>query len=112
MATYASLTTEQKDILQHFVNALVRPAMGEVARMENHLSALNDDYNVQSSAIMALLDSDAVIIPNESGLSGTASLTKGEVITLVSYAQGILGYNTSGHRQNYVKAAGAENTIG
>lgn len=112
MATYAELTVGQKATLQHFVNVLVRPSMGELARVNNHLAALDADYNAQASAILATLTGSEVI-PNESGLAGAAALTKDQVVTLVSYAQGVLtNYNTSGHRGNYVLAAGAENTIG
>ncbi|MHC4464469.1 MAG: hypothetical protein ACYS30_24015 [Planctomycetota bacterium] len=112
MALFSELTAEQQAILQHYVDVLIRPVMGELARVNNHLAAVNTDYNAQSSAILSLLDTGAVI-PNGSGLAGTATLDKEDVITLTSYAQGVLtNYNTAGHRENFVKAAGAENTIG
>lgn len=110
MATYASLTTEQKNVLGNF-DTLLRAAAGDVAKMCNLLDALNADYNVQTSAILASLDSDGVIIPSNSGLDGKGTLTRGEMITLVSYVQGILAFNSTAHRQNYAKAAGAANLI-
>ncbi len=112
MAAFVDLTSEQQAILQHYVDVLIRPVMGELARVNNHFGATDSDYNAQSSAILALLTTGEEI-PNGSGLAGTAVLDKEDVLTMTSYVQNILtSYNTSGHRQNFVKAAGAENTIG
>ena len=111
MSQFADLTTEQQTILQHYVDRLLRPAMGELGRFGVRLEAVNDDYLVQSSTILALLDTGAEI-PNSSGLAGSAVLDKEDVTTLTSYVQGVLAFNTAGHRQNMAKAAGAENTIG
>ena len=112
MATWAELTTEEQGIVQNYVDTLIRPTMGELARVNNHLDAANTDYLAQASAILATLTGTEEI-PNGSGLAGSAVLTANEVITLTSYAQGILtNYNTSGHRQNYALAAGAINLIG
>lgn len=113
MATFDGLTAEQKAQLQSMVNELLRPAMGELARVCNHLAALDTNYNALGSGILALLDDNDVVVTNESGLAGAASLTKGDIITMVAYAQGVLtNYNTTGHRQNFAKAAGAANLIG
>ena len=111
MATYAELTTEQKSILDAFVG-MVRSWSGEQARTNNHGEAINDDYNAQVSAIITTLDAGA-LVPNESGLSGAASLTKEDIISIVSHIQGVqTSYNTSGHRQLWTKASGAANLIG
>ena len=112
MAWPGSLDAAEQAIVIHYVDQLIRPSMGELARVNNHLDAANNDYNAQASALLATLTGTDEI-PNQAGLAGTAVLTKDEVITLTSYLQGVLtNYNTAGHRQNYVKAAGAENTIG
>lgn len=111
MALWTELTAEQQNTILHYVDTLVRPIMGELAVTLNHLEAANDDYLAQASAALALLDGIEEV-PDNSGLAGTAILTKDEVVTLTSYIQGVLAYNTAGHRQNYVKAAGATNTIG
>jgi len=118
MATYASLTQEQKDILQASTN-LVRAWSGEQARTNNHADAINNDYNAQTITIGNLLDAGE-IIPNTSGLSGAASLTIEEYTTLISHIQNILlnmsshtaGFNTAFLRQAWTKAVGAENMIG
>lgn len=115
MATYASLTVEQKSILADFSN-LVRAWTGEQARTNNHADAINSSYNAQVSAILGLVDSGEVI-PNASGLAGAASLTQAETVTLVSHLQNILtdmsshvaGFNTDALRQTWAKAAGASN---
>ena len=111
MATYDSLTTEQKNILQSFTN-FVRAWCGEQARTNNHGGAANVDYNAQASAIIASLDAEE-IIPNTSGLAGAASIAKEDLISTVSHIQGIeTNYNTSGHRQLWDKMAGTSNLIG
>lgn len=118
MALYSELTQEQQDILQNMTN-LCRSWAGEVARTNNHGEAINTTYNAQVSTILSSLDAGQ-IIPNISGLDGAASLTKEEVITLVSHIQNMLtdmsshtsGFNTASLRQAWAKAAGAENLIG
>lgn len=111
MATYASLTTEQKALVQSFLNN-VRAWAGEQARVNNHGDALNTTYTAQVSAVLALLD-DAAIIPNTSGLAGSSDTNENDLISTVAHIQGILtSYNTSGHRQLWVKLCGAANLIG
>jgi len=118
MATYASLTQEQKDIVQAYVN-FARAWAGEQARTNNHGEAANDDWNAQINTIVGSLDTGEVI-PNTSGLAGAASLTKEEVTTLTSHLQNMQtdmsshtgGFNTTTLRQAWIKAAGAANMIG
>ncbi len=118
MATYASLTTEQKNILAAFTNNL-RAWCGEMARTNNHADASNTSYNSFVTTILSSLDAGE-IVPNTSGLPGAQSLTKEEVITLVSHQQNMLtdmsthtgGFNTATLRQTWSKAAGAANLIG
>lgn len=118
MGTYADLTTEQQNILQDMIN-LCRAWAGEQARVNNHGEAINTAYNAQVSTILGLVDG-AEVIPNVSGLGGAASLTKNEVITLVSHIQNIQtdmsshtnGFNTEALRQVWSMAAGAVNLIG
>ena len=118
MALYTDLTTEQQNILQDFTN-LCRAWAGEQARVNNHGDAINTTYNAQVVTILSSLDTGEVI-PQTSGLAGSASLTKEEVTTLVSHIQNMLtdmsthtsGFNTSTLRQAWAKAAGATNMIG
>lgn len=118
MATYDSLSQEEKDLLAAYTN-LIRSWSGEQARSNNHADAINDDWNAQIVTIVGSLDAGEVI-PNASGLSGSASLTEAEVTTLTSHVQNILldmsthtsGFNTSTLRQAWTKAAGATNMIG
>lgn len=111
MATYNSLTTEQKNILQGFLN-FTRAWCGEQARCNNHGDVADTDYNAQVSAIISSLDANEVI-PNTSGLAGAASVTKEDLISVVSHVQGILtNYNTSAHRQLWITMAGAGNLVG
>ena len=118
MATYASLTTEQKNILQDHTN-LLRAWAGEQARTNNHGGAIDSAYNAHVVTILSSLDTGEVI-PQTSGLAGSASLTKEEVTTLTSHVQNMLtdmsthtsGFNTATLRQVWAKATGAANLIG
>jgi hypothetical protein len=118
MTTYANLTNEQKSILQNSLN-LIRAWAGEQARTNNHGEAINDDYNAQTLTVITELDA-LEVIPNTSGLAGAVSITKEEMITLVSHVQNMQadmsthtgGFNTPALRQVWTKAAGAENLIG
>ena len=118
MATYDSLSTEDKAILQNMTN-MCRSWSGEQARTNNHGEAINTTYNAQVVTILSSLDAGEVV-PNTSGLAGAASLTKEQVITLVSHIQNVQtdmsthtnGFNTDGLRQVWAIAAGAENLIG
>lgn len=118
MATYASLTDEQKTLIQSYVT-LVRSWTGEQARGNNHAQAIHDAYNAFALTILNLLDAGEVI-PNSSGLDGAVSLTKDEVTTLSSHVENILsnmsshtaGFDTPALRQIWTKAAGAAHMIG
>lgn len=112
MATYVELTNEQKDVLQTFTN-LVRSWAGEQARVNNHAAAINTQYLAQIQAILVDLDTNE-LIPNTSGLAGAQALTSdSDLVGIVSHLQGVLtNYNTSGHREMWVKACGAANLIG
>lgn len=112
MAQFNELTPEEQVILLHNVDALMRPSAGELARVLNHFQAFDSDYDGQTAAIVAQLDTGAEI-PNQSGLAGTATLDKEDVVQMATQIQAILtAYNTSTHREFYVKLSGAENTIG
>lgn len=107
---WQDLTAEQQGIVAEYVR-LLRAWCGEQARTNNHAEALNDGC-ATVQGILGLLDNDD-IITDGSGLAGSASLTKGEVISLTAHMQGILtNYNTAGHRQMWAKAAGPANLIG
>ncbi len=112
MATYDSLTPEQKDILGALTTQL-RAFAGEFAKTNTKAEVLVDDWNAQVSAIVASLDAGEVI-PNVSGLAGAASVTKEEVTNLMgtSLVNLLATYNTSGARELYVKLAGPGNVIG
>jgi len=118
MATYASLSQEQKDTIQSFTNNL-RTWAGEQARANRHASAFNDQYNAQASAIVASLDAGEVV-PNTSSLDGAGSVTKEELVSVTAHIQNILadmsshtaGFDTDAIRQLWTKFGGAVNMIG
>ena len=109
MATYASLTAEQKARLSEY-DLLARPLAGELAQLMTRLQACVDLYNNDVSAILTALDNGEVI-PIEGGLADAAQMTDLDHVTLQSYYQGVVTYNSAAHRANYVQAAGAANTV-
>jgi len=107
---YADLTTEQQASLDAWMS-LFRATAGELARVNNHQEVVNTEYNGTISAILGEL-AGVDVIPNASGLDGAEPMTKDQVVTVVSYMQAVLGYNTSAHRANLARAAGERNLIG
>ena len=111
MATYASLTAEQKGILGALTTQ-IRAFAGEFAKTNTKAEVLVDDWNAQVSVIVASLDAGE-IIPNLSGLAGAASITKEELTVLVAtqLSNLLASYNTDSARELYVKLAGPANII-
>lgn len=109
MATWAALTSEQRDVYSVFERDL-RSISGEFQRLLNKMAALDTRYVAQIQAILVDLDNN-VIVPNSSGLAGSSSLdSDAEMVTLVSHCQGALTtYNTAGHQQMRAKACGQAN---
>jgi hypothetical protein len=107
---YADLTAEQKASLDAWM-ALFRATCGELARAMNHCDVVNIEYNGAAGTVMATLENTDTI-PVQGGLTGAEVMTKAEVMTVVSYLQGVIGYNTSAHRGNIAKACGEANLIG
>lgn len=109
MATYASLNEDDKAIVDNTVN-LVRSSAGEIARVFNHLIAIANDTN----AVNLVLSIDAAeVIPNTSGLSGSDSLTRTEVVALYNALNTIRTTNdTTANRAAWSKAAGINGMLG
>ena len=85
MATYASLTEQDKAVLQNGIN-LIRAAAGEICRHFNHQKALGDDQNLIN--IFNSVDATE-IIPNTSGLGGADDMTQKELKDLYTYIGGM-----------------------
>lgn len=113
MAWPGSLTEEEQQSLLSFM-VLLRAQCGEFARQNNHADVVNTEYlgpqNNTDGNLSKLSDTD--VLPVSGGLDGAEPLTKAEVLTLLSYLQGCLAYNTAAHRQVLVKACGETNLIG
>ena len=115
MAWPGTLTAQEQESLLVWVNTLTRPTMGELARVCNHLDTVNVEYNGpqnNTNGNLSKLSGSDVIPVSGSGLEGAEDLTKDQLITLISYAQNVLSYNTAAHRTNYARAAGEGNLIG
>ena len=110
MATYNRLTQEQKDKLAFFTT-LLRGYYGELARFLDGVDDAAVHYQANGiGAILTSLDAGAVI-PNASGLTGSAVLTKEEVQQAVTDMTALMNaYYTNAKRQVYDKMAGPLNT--
>ena len=109
MATYDSLSTEDKAVIDNFTNVM-RSSAGEAGRLMNHLEAIQEDSN--AVAIFTTLDGTEVI-PNMSGLAGADSMTKAELqAVFVDYGTMTTNHNTTAKREAWTKMAGIVNMIG
>lgn len=108
---YADLTQEQRTELQDWLT-IVRPMMGELARVNNHFRVAKTAHSSHVGAILAeLAGSDE--IPNTSGLQGATAITSDELTVILADANAILtAYDTEPKRQLMAKFAGAANLIG
>ncbi len=108
---YTDLTTEQQTQLQDWLT-IVRPMMGELARLNNQFRVAKDAHASHVGAILALLvGSDEV--PNETGLAGATAVTVAELAGILTDANAILTtYDTDAKRQVISKFAGAGNMLG
>ena len=92
MATYDSLSAEDKAVVDNFTNTM-RSSAGEFARLLNHLQAIAEDTN--AVAIFTTLDNTEVI-PNKSGLAGADSATKLELQGVyTNFNTALTSHNTS-----------------
>ena len=111
MATYDSLTVEEKDRLAFFTTQL-RAEYGTLARFLDGVDDLRTHYTAQGiGAIFAKLDAGAVV-PNASGLAGSAPLTKTQWDTAVADMASLLTawWDVAAKRQGYDLMAGPPNT--
>lgn len=111
MATFAQLTPENQAKLNFFVTQL-RAEYGAFARFLDGVDDLRNHYAAQGiAAIIASLDAGAVV-PNASGLAGSAPLTKEQIQTAITDMGSILAvwWDVAAKRQSYDLMAGPPNT--
>jgi len=109
MATYAELSTDDQKVVDNTVN-LIRSSAGEIARLFNHLVAIANDTN----AVNLVLSIDAnETIPNTSGLAGSDTLTRSEVVAIYNALNAIRTANdTAPNRAAWSKASGINAMLG
>lgn len=108
MATYNSLTQEEKDILaawernlRGFANGILATGIIQARTLDAARSATGGAQD-----ILDTLDPGEVI-PNSSGIAGAQNLDTAEMATLITGLTNFLStYDTLGTRQNLAKAAG------
>lgn len=103
MATYASLSEQDKAVVQNTVN-LIRASVGSLGKGWNVIKAIADDTNAVN--LVTSLDA-AEVIPNSSFLAGSDDLTRTEVVALYNLLNSIRTTNdTTANRAAMSKAAG------
>ena len=114
MAQWNELSAEDQTLILDWMNQLLRPVSGELARVLYHLDVVKAAYvgPADIAAVMATLDADA-IIPNSSGLSGAVDIEKQDIDPMLTALNSLLtGYYTAADLQRYVALAGASNVLG
>lgn len=119
MASYESLTAEQKQAIQDLANP-VRSADSLVSRVMILGQAISASWNGGVSDLVNSLD-DGEVIPNTSGLAGAQGVSKADLINSVGYLIDMSdpanntpggGYNTAFHLALRVKFSGINASIG
>lgn len=93
MATYASLTDEQKAIVRDQVNQL-RALSGQIARtiVQGKVVQIAIDADGGLRDIVTSLD-PAEVVPNESGIAGAQSLSRADLAALVAVLDALITAN-------------------
>ena len=109
MATYDSLSAEDKAVVQNTTN-LIRALAGTRGKNWNHQKAVADDSN--AIALIVSLDGSEVI-PNTSGLAGADGINKTELVQLWTMLELDRAANdTPANRALMSKAAGINALLG
>ena len=114
MAQFDELTPAEQKLVLDWVNQLLRPVSGELARVLYHFDIVKAAYTGPAgiAGIVATLDANAVI-PNTSGLSGAVDVTKVQLDPVLAALAALLtNYYTAADLERYVALAGASNVIG
>ena len=114
MAQWNELSAEDQVLVLDWMNQLLRPVAGELARVLYHLDVTKAAYigPAEISTVIATLDADAVI-PNTSGLSGAVDIEKQDLDPMLTALANLLtSYYTAEDLERYVALAGAGNVIG
>lgn len=109
MATYASLSAEDKAVVDN-ISTILRGCAGEMARIWNKIKAIADDSNAVN--LMQSVDAGDTI-PNKSGLAGADDMTRTELQAVYTLLNGIRTANdTTPNRNSMSKAAGINAMLG
>lgn len=106
---FNDLTPEEQAALADY-GRNVRATIGELARVRNHVEALDAAYGNMQALLAEMTGSE--ILPDSGGLAGALPLTKDEVVTLTAHRQGLLASYGVGHFALWAKAAGIGGMIG
>ena len=114
MAQWTDLTAAEQTLILDWMNQLLRPVSGELARVLYHFDLVKAAYTgpADIAGIVATLDANAVI-PNTSGLSGAVDVTKAQLDPVLTALAALLtNYYTAADLERYVALAGASNVLG
>lgn len=116
MAWPGSLTAEQQEIVKTFVREQIRASILKLVAAANECKNTFDTYWGQIEDIIDTELSDTDIIPDGTGLAGAESLTKAEIVSLMTEitemgdpSASTFPMNSQARRNKYVQAIGGTN---
>lgn len=111
MAWPGTLTAEEQDIVQVFVDKLFREAILKLVKSLNISNGIQEEWTNRVQALFTKI-SAGDIVPNGSGLDAAKALSKTEITTILTQLGNFLTtYNTAAHRATFVQAIGSVNMI-
>lgn len=109
MATYASLTDEQKKSCGDFM-ALLRPLAINHQKSLNIAQAIKNQYDLNLFTILSSLDSGELVL-DSTGLAGAVHMNASDVMAMTMDAEALLTEDVTGRSARRTQAAGANNLI-
>jgi hypothetical protein len=111
MAWPGTLTAEEQQVVQVFVDQLFRPDVLRVVQALNISVGIKEEWDNRIQAMFTKLAAGDVI-PNGSNLAGAQAMTKSEVTAILTTFGALLTTNnTAANRAQYAKAIGGVNMI-
>ena len=111
MATFDSLTNEEKQIIREYTR-MVRQTQGQMARLFNNIATINGVWTTTVQALVATLD-PGERIKDQSDFAGAVQITKEDLETIEANNTALLtGHNTTARRRLMTQTAGIPNVVG
>src|SRR5262249_1904925 len=105
-------SSNQQATVQHAVNKMLRPALGNFQVALNHLAASLAEYNGNGVGTILTNVTTTEIVPNDSGLAGSGDVAVSEITSMVSSITTFLTtYNAAANQNSYAHWASGSNVF-